>query len=215
MFGVTSNFQEEDFIVTEANKIIYEFIKLWPNWGEHRFANICYIKGEVGSGKTHIASIWQRMTYAKFLSKQDFISGEVKEIVYSRQNLIIDDIEDFLDYEDELFHLINQVVESRKFLLITSIFSINKLNLSLLDLQSRLNACNYFEIEKPDLELLKAILMKQLSDRQLKINLDVINYILSRVGRSYSELAKYIDYIDKESLVHKKNITIPFIKKGF
>ncbi len=48
--------------------------------------------------------------------------------------------------------------------------------------------------------------------RQLKVSDEVINYLASRVERSFTAALKIVDAIDKLSLEQKRNITIPLVK---
>ena len=68
-------------------------------------------------------------------------------------------------------------------------------------------------IEKPDDELIFALILKNLSDRQISIDKKLINYIIKRIDRSYGKISDFIYKIDELSLKKKKPINIKTIKE--
>ena len=70
------------------------------------------------------------------------------------------------------------------------------------------------EIKKPNQNLLKKIMIKQFNDRQLSINIEVVEYILRRIRRSYKSVSDMVELIDKFSLEEKSPLTIPLVKKA-
>ena len=81
---------------------------------------------------------------------------------------------------------------------------INEIKFKLPDLGSRSKNCLYVKIENPDDELLFAIILKNFSDRQIKIEKKIINFIISRIDRSYRKIDEFIYKIDELSLKKKK-----------
>ena len=79
-----------------------------------------------------------------------------------------------------------------KYLLINSINPINQIKFNLPDLASRSKNCLYAEIENPDDELLFAIILKNFSDRQIKVEKKIIDFIISRIDRSYRKIEEFI-----------------------
>ena len=90
---------------------------------------------------------------------------------------------------------------------------INQIKFELSDLASRSKNCLYAEIENPDDELLFAIILKNFSDRQIKIEKKIINFIISRIDRSYRKIDEFIYKIDELSLKKKKPINLKTIKE--
>ena len=202
-FSKESDFSEESFLPSNSNNDAYSLVKEWPKWE----GNVLFLYGPESSGKTHLANIWQSMSDAEILSR----NFSVKEIAYGK-NFIIDGIEDYED-EVEVFHLFNKVKDDGGYLLVTSKFSPENLDIALPDLLSRVRAILSMEIKKPDDELLIAVIMKHLSDRQLRVSKDVALFLLSRVDRSFDKIAYLIDLLDKKSMEEGREITIPFTKK--
>ena len=69
------------------------------------------------------------------------------------------------------------------------------------------------KIEKPDDELMFALILKNLSDRQISIDEKLINFIIKRIDRSYGNISNFIYKIDELSLKMKKPIDFRIIKE--
>ena len=97
-------------------------------------------------------------------------------------------------------------------MLITLRSSLRNLSITLPDLRSRINSIPSFEINEPDDDLLGAVLIKLFFDRQLKVDHDVILFLLKRIERSFSSLNKVVKELDNAALDQKRKITIPFVR---
>lgn len=78
---------------------------------------------------------------------------------------------------------------------------------------SRLLAVPHATILPPDEEALQIFLHKYFSERQLKITEDVVAYMVSRIERSFAAARTAANHMEKQSLIEKREITIPFAKK--
>ena len=127
--------------------------------------------------------------------------------------MILENIDKVKHYksEQDLFHIINIMKENDKKLLMTSRKPISEIDLNLEDLKSRLNSILEAKIKEPDDELMRLILVKIFNDKQLKINPNVIDFLVSRLERSYESINFFIEKIDKFSLEKGKKITISLI----
>ena len=127
------------------------------------------------------------------------------------QNIIIENLNINLD-EKLFFSLINIIDQDNKYLIVTSLEPIVKIKFKLNDLKSR--AANFLiqNIEKPDDELIFALILKNLSDRQISLDKKLINYIIKRIDRSYSKIFDFIYKIDEISLKKKRSIDLKIIK---
>ena len=68
-------------------------------------------------------------------------------------------------------------------------------------------------IERPDDELMFALILKSLSDRQISIDKKLIYFIIKRIDRSYGKIFDFIYKIDELSLKKKKPIDFKMIKE--
>ena len=53
-FNYDKNLSNDDFVISNSNKHIFEFLDMWPKW-EKNYINII---GEKLSGKTHLTNIF-------------------------------------------------------------------------------------------------------------------------------------------------------------
>ncbi len=207
-FPIKPAYLAEDFFVSSANTQAFAYLNQWPNWDSATYSKIFLLYGEKGCGKTHLAHIWQKPSDAKIIKEIDLYN------LYSLINhkaLILEDIEK-ID-EELLLHLINFSHENLKYLLLTSNLSPKELNFQLPDLRSRILTITSIAINKPEAELLKAVLLKHLSDRQLKVHPATLDYIILRIDRSFNKLMQFIEELTQISDTSKRPITIPLVKE--
>ncbi|OWZ25371.1 DnaA ATPase domain-containing protein [Wolbachia endosymbiont of Wuchereria bancrofti] len=191
------NYSRQNYIILDENKHIYNAVINDLSW------KYLFLFGPKGSGKTHLAHIWQSINNAIFINVNNFIS----EIRYS-DAFILEDVQDIQD-EVTLLHCYNYMKENNKRLLITSSTSPKRLNFKLKDLSSRILSIISAKIPSASEELLRIMLIKRFSDKQLKIDLKVINYILARIERSFCSINRIIEKIDNGPI--GSNVTIPFV----
>ena len=70
------------------------------------------------------------------------------------------------------------------------------------------------KIDKPEDDLLYALILKNLSDRQISIDKKLIDFIIKRIDRSYGKISEFIYKIDEISLKRKKPIDFKIIKEA-
>ena len=129
------------------------------------------------------------------------------------KNIILEDLT--LRINEKLFYsLINIVEAENKHLIVTSDISIVNLNFKLSDLKSRSKNFTLTSIENPDDDLIFALVLKNLSDRQISINKKLIDYIIKRIDRSYSNISDFVYKIDQLSLKKKRSIDFRIIKEA-
>ena len=206
-FDYKTNFNEHDFYLSKSNSNAFNLINRWPDWDK----KILNISGEKFSGKSHLANIFKLKSKA-FLIKGNEIDNSIFKSLKLHESIIIDDFEEC--YEEEiLYSIFNLIDQDSKYLLINSLKPINEIKYRLPDLTSRSKNCLYAVIENPDDELLFAIILKNFSDRQIKIEKKIINFIISRIDRSYRKIDEFIYKIDELSLKKKKPINLKTIKE--
>jgi len=206
-FNNKKNYHSEDFFVTESNFFAYNLLLKWPNWGK----NILNIYGEKFSGKSHLSHIFRGKYGGNLINASD-LNNDFLSKFKTHQNLVIDNFNKNID-ENIMYSLINIIDRDNKFILINSTKPINKLDIKLKDLVSRLNNCIFAKINIPDDELIFAILVKNFSDKQLKINNKYIEYIIKNIDRSYEKIYEFISKIDQLSLKRKRPIDLKTIKE--
>ena len=206
-FNQKQNFNYDDFYVSESNYFAFKLIENWPKW-EKNIVNIC---GEKYSGKSHLCNIFIKKNKAIKLNETEINTDLLKEIKL-HQNIVIDNFRNEGD-ENLLYSLFNLVDQDNKFLLINSEVPINEINFKLKDLISRSKNCLLAKIQKPDDDLMFALILKNFSDKQITIDKKIIDFIVKRIDRSYSKILEFIYKIDELSLKKKKPINIKTIKE--
>ena len=206
-FDYKTNFNEHDFYLSKSNSNAFNLINRWPDWDK----KIVNISGEKFSGKSHLANIFKLKSNA-FLVNGSKIDNSIFKSLKLNESIIIDDFEE-CNQEEILYSILNLIDQDSKYLLINSLKPIKEIKFKLPDLASRSKNCLYAEIENPDDELLFAIILKNFSDRQIKIEKKIINFIISRIDRSYRKIDEFIYKIDELSLKKKKPINLKTIKE--
>ena len=206
-FDFKTNFNEHDFYLSKSNSNAFNLINRWPDWDK----KILNISGEKFSGKSHLANIFKLKSNA-FLVKGNEIDNLIFKSIKLHESIIIDGFEE-CNKEEILYSIFNLIDQDSKYLLINSLKPINEIKYRLPDLTSRSKNCLYAVIENPDDELLFAIILKNFSDRQIKIEKKIINFIISRIDRSYRKIDEFIYKIDELSLKKKKPINLKTIKE--
>ena len=206
-FDYKKNFKDDDFYVSESNKHIFELLNKWPKW-EKNFLNI---NGENFSGKTHLINIFLKKFNGIKLESNSLNNNDLKDIKI-HQNIVLENLDKKVD-ENLFFTLCNIIEQDNKYLIVTSNQPIVDINFDLIDLKSRSKNFLLQNIEKPDDELIFALILKNLSDRQISIDKKLINYIIKRIDRSYGKIIDFIYKIDEVSLKKKKSIDFKIIKE--
>ena len=207
-FDYEQNFQDNDYYISKSNKHIFSLLNNWPKW-EKNFLNI---SGEKFSGKSHLTNIFlKKFKGIKFDSKK--IKNDDLKLVKINENVVLEDLDKNVD-ENLLYSLFNIIDQDNKFIIVTSIRPIVEIDFSLNDLKSRTKNFLLQSIENPDDELMFAIMLKNLSDRQITLDKKLIFYIIKRIERSYRKIFDFIYKIDQLSLKKKKSIDFKIIKEA-
>ena len=207
-FPFKTNYFEEDFYVSSNNSEAYKLIETWPKWSS-KFINIF---GPSGCGKTHLAIIIKKKINCFFIKASD-LNNESLPLIKSKEIFIIDEYQN--NVEEKLFYsVLNQCSLSNQHIVINSLKPIQSFKVKLNDLKSRLGSFVNIGIDLPTDDLIKVIITKNFSDKQVKIDLKLLEYILKNIDRSYAGIFDLIDKLDNLSLSTGKSININLIKKA-
>ena len=177
-FDYDQNFQDQDFYVSKSNKFSFKLLNSWPKW-EKNFVNLI---GEKFSGKTHLVNIFLHKFKGIKIEAKDINNKFLKKIKVF-ENIIIENFNDKID-ESLFFTLLNIVDQDNKYLILTSKIPIVDHIFKLDDLNSRSKNFILSNIEKPEDDLMFALILKNLSDRQISIDKKLIEY-RSATGLNY------------------------------
>ena len=114
--------------------------------------------------------------------------------------------------EEPLFHLVNATSHKACSLLIVS-RPVAGLGWQLADLKSRLRSINLVGLDRPDDALLRRLLEKYFADRQLAVAGQVLDYMVSRMERSFQALQTIAAAMDRRSLATQRSLTLPLARE--
>ncbi|MFK7901779.1 MAG: DnaA/Hda family protein [Nitratireductor sp.] len=197
---VEESIAREDLLQSDANKLAVELIDNWPDWPSH----VVVLAGPIGSGKTHMARIWAETSNATIIEMQDL--PNLAPTLGDDQNIVVENVTAKNMNEDALFHCFNRAKANGSYILITCREFPSAWQLKLPDLSSRMRTAHIVELEEPDDQLLAGILMKLFADRQLQVEMNLIDYMVTRMERSLGAANEIVRWMDKEALGRGKKI---------
>lgn len=200
----------EDFLVVESNRDAVIWLDRWPDWPTPALV----IHGPAGCGKTHLAHVFLARSGGRKLSILDMSADEPRDLIEDIPACVIEDAERFLEagLEQALLHLYNALKETGGQLLLTSRRPPSRWPVHLADLRSRLNTATAVRIGPPDDTLMQAVVVKLFADRQLKVDQDVVTFMLARMERSFDAARELVARIDAAALKERRKITVRLVR---
>lgn len=192
----------EDFLVSQSNQAAIDLIDgevAWPN-------GAALVVGPTGAGKSHLANVWRAKTQANRIVAVE-ASEDVVQAAAGGGRVIVEDLDGGVCDEAALFHLVNIARQGKAQVLFTSKLAPGELKIELPDLRSRVKALPMAVIEPPDEALLRAVLVKLFSDRQLVVEPGVIGYLIVRMERSMAAANAVVAEIDRLGLAMRRRVS--------
>ncbi len=205
-FPFKKTYLSQDFYISKNNFNAFKLIESWPQWPS-RFINIF---GPKGCGKTHLTNIISSKISSVIISPEKIDENIISKFK-TKECLIIDDFDNDIE-ENLLYSIINLAVQDNKYLIISSPISLKKFKINLKDLNSRFTSFIEVGIDLPTDDLIKVILTKNFSDKQITISKKNIDYILNNIDRSYEKINSFSNLVDNLSLEKAKPINLKLIK---
>lgn len=185
----------DDYFVSEANREAFAMVTGEADWPNGKLAVI----GPEGSGKSHLARLWQVRTGALILKAQDL--DPAADLPEAGARVVLEDGNHLApEAEEYLFHLHNHLAATGGLLLLTGRRAPARWPLALPDLASRLQATTVIPVADPDDLLLRAVLTKHFADRQLQPSPRLIDWLLPRIERSFASAAWIVAALDEAAL---------------
>jgi len=199
--------------------------------------NPLYIYGGIGLGKTHLLNAigmeLQSKSNVMFISAERFMYHFIKSIKkndmvnfkdFFRKSsvFIIDDIQFIRGKEslqEEFFHTFNSLMDKGSQIIISADRPPTKLDRVQERIKSRLSGGLIVDIDSPDLELKKKIIIQRILDIQtqfketIDISEEVVNYLSQESKTNIRELIGVLNRIIAFSRIHKKILNINDCKK--
>lgn len=196
------SFSRDDFLEGPGNAAAVELIDRWPDWP----GRVVMLVGEAGAGKSHLAAIWAENAGARLVAARALTAGAVPGALATGALVVEDVAATGLD-ERALFHLLNLAREDEVDVLMTARTQPAGWALELPDLLSRLRAVPVVTLAAPDDTLLRALIVKLCLDRQLNVDEALVNYVASRIERSFAAARRAVALLDAEALRLRRPVT--------
>ena len=207
-FPFKTKYYEQDYYVSSNNFSAYRLIESWPNWPD-KWVNIF---GPKGCGKTHLTNILKKkINLIKILDAKIIDKVKISEL-NNLDCLIIDNYEQNIN-ENYFYSILNHFKQLDSYVVVNSVLPIKKMKIKLNDLRSRADVFVSLGIDLPTDDLLRVIISKSFSDKQINLSPKISEYIIKNIERSYDKVFKFIKEIDDLSLSSGKSININLIKK--
>jgi DnaA family protein len=179
----------------------------------------CWLWGASSAGKTHLlqAVCDAAGDRAVYLPMSMFVQtgAEILDGLATRELICVDDVDDVLgrpEWELALFNLCNQVFDAAGQLVVSASAAPRECGIELADLQSRFSRLPVFQLHSLDDDATVAALQLRSRHRGLELPDETANYLLRRSRRDMSSLYDILDRLDKEALIAKRRLTIPFVR---
>jgi chromosomal replication initiation ATPase DnaA len=200
-FAYVPRFAVEDFIAAPSNAEARAWLGRVADWPGGRLA----LYGDEGCGKTHLLQLWAERHGARLLS-----GPQLRGLpdLGSSAAIALDDADAAPD-EVALFHLLNTAAEMRRPLLLTGRAPPAHWPVRLPDLASRLRAMTAVALRPAEDPLLRALLARLLSDRQLVLNEALQEWLLMRLPRHPGALREAAARLDRMALAAGGRVTRP------
>ena len=195
----------DDFLVADSNSEAVAIVDQWPNWPSYG----AVIIGPAGSGKSHLATVWQQRTNAVIVNAKDLCIEDLPHLLRHKA-LVVEDLDIGELPERALFHGLNMVIQQSGTILLTT-----KLlpQFTIKDLASRILALPQSHIKTADDALLRGVLVKLFSDRQIAIDEALISFMLTRMPRSLEAARSLVATIDQQALEQGAEVTRVFVSR--
>jgi len=200
--GHAESFAREDFLSGPSNATALALIERWPDWPARAMAMV----GPEGSGKSHLAAVWAESTGARVLAARLLGAIDLRA-AFSTGALVLEDLDPATLDERALFHLLNLAREEGAFVLMTARSLPAAFPVVLGDLASRLRAVPAVTLAPRDDALLRSLIVKLAADRQLSVDEALVNYLATRIERSFVAARAAINRIDQEAMRQHRPVT--------
>jgi chromosomal replication initiation ATPase DnaA len=204
-FPRAAGYDARDFLAAASNRDALAWLE--AEWPDRRLA----LWGPAGCGKSHLLHMWAEQTGTHVLSGGSLTDQVVADLDHlpARGALALDDA-DAAASEALLLHLLNTARDRGLRILLSARTPPSRWPVRLADLSSRLRAVTAVEIRPPGDDLLSALLMRLLADRQLHVAQPVQAWLLMHLPRSAAALRQAVERLDRASLGSGRSITRGF-----
>ena len=176
-FPFKTTYYEKDFFVSASNFEAYKLIESWPKWSSKQIN----IFGPSGCGKTHLVNILSKKLKLLSINAKKF-DKSINNLLEKFECIVVENYDENIN-ENFLYSFINQVKQYDKIIIINSYKSLKNFNVDLIDLKSRLNSFLEIKIDLPTDDLIRVIILKTFSDRQIDLGNRNLEFIINNIER--------------------------------
>ncbi len=186
---------------------------------------ILYVWGGAGSGKTHLLHAIQNQESEKgsvvyYLPLSNVKNYPVAALdgLESAKLICLDELEyvaGVSQWEEAIFHLLNRTWANGNRIVIAANGNVHDIGIKLPDLQSRLQWGLNCKVNSLDDNGKQGCLKYRAMLRGFDLSDEVCSFLIKRLPRDMGKMFQFLELIDKQSLVEKRKVTIPFVKTLF
>jgi chromosomal replication initiation ATPase DnaA len=204
----------EDFLPSSSNEegVAWLLRREPSSWPSHALV----LWGPEGAGKTHLLSIWCERQKAQRIALGDPVLAAIVNGKALAPAFALDDADACVGdpaQEEWLQHFYNATKAASLPVLLTALHPPALWGLGLRDIETRLKSCVSASLHEPDDALMRGLLMKLFSDRQLMVEVGVVDYLSARLERTTAAVRDAVAQLDEAALGEGRKISIPFAQK--
>ena len=103
-FKFNKNYLDQDYYLSSSNQDAYNLINCWPKW----IKKTINLYGEKFSGKSHLASIFEKKTTCVKVFSEEFSDITIQNFKI-KQALIIEDLDE--NFSENLLYTVLNIIE--------------------------------------------------------------------------------------------------------
>jgi chromosomal replication initiation ATPase DnaA len=209
--NIKNHYSIKDIIISDFNKEVYQYLFELNNWQ----SQFLFIYGNKGVGKTLLSKIYIQNKSGIHISLSDLTDiSKIDYILQTYKNIAIDNITTLTkEQEIILIHLYNSTQGLKEHnLIFISRKAPNQFVFNTNDLKSRFFSMISLQITEPSDDVLKALFIKNLTDKQFVITKSILDLIFTHSKRDCQTLIDLANKIDNFLATNNKKLTISIIK---
>lgn len=215
LFRPRSDADFANFYVTADNAPVLHALREWLQSD----GGVFYLYGAAGSGRSHLLQAVCRELDGLYLPLSELAAESPQSVLDglgTAHHLCLDDIDTVCAdaaWCESLFHLYNRCAEAGTKLLVSAGCASAQLACALPDLQSRLGWGGSFRLRVLAPDDCEEALQLRARERGIELSPEVVAYVLARLRRDLPALLQWLERLDRCSLLEKKRITVPFVRR--
>ncbi len=195
-----------DYVVGESNEGALLTIEAWASSNEP----LLVICGPKGSGKTHLAQIVAAQFGAIY---EPAASGDDLDAAIAPDAIIVYDATERAGDPEKILAAIANALAGECRLVFVGRGEPGDWSAGLKDLETRLNAAPRITLAEPDEALLRAVMAKLFSDRQLRPTEGVADYAVKRLPKTFAAASAFVAAVDAASMQNRQPIGLKLARE--